>query len=211
MLRKVYLSYLHLQFLILRLLDSSGSNRDESLLQVCSNMLEVCMQIATAGDRDALTPRDLSTTILGYGLPCAMALVMAFQDSMRDASWTLPPSLKRSVLIRRLSAFVSYLETVCKPFQANYISCMQAARTMSRILDEVLDSLTGAPAVPNTQQAIAGASNNTETVEQQQQVAANTETTMPDMMEFGDLGDLDLVDWAATIDWTATSNEWNIF
>jgi len=211
MLRKVYLSYLHLQFQILRLLDGTGSNRDETLLQVSSSMLEVCMQIATAGDRDAQTPRDLSTTILGYGLPCAMALVMAFQDSTRDSSWTLPPGLKRSILIRRLSAFVSYLETVCKPFQANYISCMQAARTMSRILDEALDSLTGAPALPSVRQVISGAESEVTTVEAQQPAVTNVDATAPDIMEFGDLGDLDLVDWAATIDWTAAGNEWDFF
>lgn len=211
MLRKVYLSYLHLQFQIMRLLDSSGSNRDESLLQTCSSMLEVCMQIATAGDRDAHTPRDLSTTILGYGLPCAMVLVMAFQDSTRDASWSFPPSLKRSVLIRRLSAFVSYLETVCRPFQANYISCMQAARTMSRILDEVLDSLTGAPIASSTQQATSGAANDASPTEAQQPTVTGVDVAVPDMMDFGDLGDLDLVDWANNIDWTATSNEWNFF
>ena len=63
MLRKIYLTFLHLKFQILRLLDLSGTNRDENLLQVSSSMLEVCMGIATARDHDSQTPMDLSSVV----------------------------------------------------------------------------------------------------------------------------------------------------
>jgi len=141
-----------------------------------------------------------------------MVLVMALQDATRDPSWSFPESLKRSLLIRRLSAFVSYLETVCRPTQVNYTPCMQAARTISRILDEVLDSLTSAHAVPDIQLEASEVPESAEVPHATTGVApTSAEAAEPGLMDFGDLGDLDLVDWADTVDWAATSNEWNFY
>ena len=67
MLSKVYLSYLHIQMQIHRLLAKTDSIALPNLLQISEDMLQTVLQIANARDRAVFRPRDLSTVVRSLG------------------------------------------------------------------------------------------------------------------------------------------------
>lgn len=58
---------------------------------------------------------------------------------------SLPPDLRRSTLIRHLSAFVSQLESISGPGEANYDITAHAAGMITASLDEVLEPAEAGP------------------------------------------------------------------
>ena len=74
--------------------------------------------------------------MLGYGLPAATILVQAISS---NGIQSLPQDMSRSKLIRDLSVFVSYLQSICAPGESNYVVCTQAAHIISHALDEILE------------------------------------------------------------------------
>jgi hypothetical protein len=91
--------------------------------------------------------------LLNHGLPAARVIVEALQRRARRDSqaFIMPDGLTRGALIRSLSVLISSLETACKPQQAMYSLCQDAAKALSRTLDDILDGpSTSGPTVPNT-------------------------------------------------------------
>lgn len=103
------------------------------------------------------------------------------------------------MLIRSLSVFVSQLESICGPGEANYDLCIQASKAISRTLDEVLDppqyASTPAPATPA------------------QSAVMNDNLGMMDLdvLNPESWENFDLSAWAKNIDWTSTGGEWSTF
>lgn len=150
--------------------------------------------------------------MLAYGLPSAAVLVHAMSKS---GVGTLPDGLSRSKLIRDLSVFVSYLESICTPDDANYTVCTQAAKTIAQTLDEILDPQAGSTSVraeldQDTAPAATGESGVPDaaaTADQTTILPGNEELSMPELDFYSTL---DLDNWIKSIDWTGvtTGTQW---
>ncbi|PYH41776.1 uncharacterized protein BP01DRAFT_376808 [Aspergillus saccharolyticus JOP 1030-1] len=155
---KIYLSYLHIHFQIFRLLGNVEGDviPQPDLLEVSANMLDTIIQMTNCRGRASFSPRDLPGIVLSYGLPCAAILSTALEDAIQDASkrTQLPPGIKTSHLIRKLSVLLSQLEVVSNPSETNHIFCLNASKAISRKLDRILDGFTAADvtkgSVPST-------------------------------------------------------------
>lgn len=73
-----------------------------------------------------------------YGLPSGSILVTALQEQSATGE-SFPSSITRSEIIRNLSVLISNLESVARPVDGNYAICRKAAKTFTRLLDDVLD------------------------------------------------------------------------
>lgn len=89
--------------------------------------------------------------ILYHGLTPALVLSQALAKSRSNPS-SLPDGLRRPSIIRHLSSFVSQLESISGPGEANYDLSSTAAKMITATLDEVLESAeTGlSPTASNT-------------------------------------------------------------
>lgn len=84
--------------------------------------------------------------VVNYGLPSAATLVAAVQNGARTRTQPLPHSLSRSAVIRSLMVFASYLESIGDVGETIENTCLQAAQSISRTVDRMLDeppSLSG--------------------------------------------------------------------
>ncbi|KAJ5345364.1 hypothetical protein N7452_003368 [Penicillium brevicompactum] len=144
MLCKVYLPFLHTNFLICQKLGNGAPSSQPELLAIALEMLEVVVQVASARSRPSLLMRDLPGLMLTYGVSCATTLLSALMDSVQKSTGNLPPGIKASTLIRNLSVFISHLENLSGSQQCNQALCEEAAKSLSSQLDRVLDSLSSA-------------------------------------------------------------------
>jgi hypothetical protein len=130
-------------------------------------------------------------------LPAARNIVEALRRRAQpdSQSFVMPDGLTRGALIRSLSVLISSLESACKPQQAMYSLCKDAADALSRTLDDLLDGpAASGPPVPQS-----------------------TGPSMQDLSVGSDVGNLDQVlwndcdlsDWLKTVDWNNFSTEWS--
>ncbi|KAF2726027.1 hypothetical protein K431DRAFT_259967 [Polychaeton citri CBS 116435] len=231
MLAKVYLSYLHVDFQIHRMLAKHHPDSLGELWAVSAKMLQTFLQVVKYRDRDCVSPRDLPTVVLAYGLPPAIVLTAALQDILRDDSCTLPLGLNWSMLVRSLSVFNSHLESICGPGQLNHEFCVHASKKISKTLDEILESLASSPTrtapvggltsatiqytSPSALPAL-GVAGDKAPINTAVANSATWDYTAPngsnDAMTLNDIDALsgpDLADWAMNIDWTGTDSVWN--
>lgn len=115
--------------------------------------------------------------------------------------------LLRLVSIRRLHVFVSLLETVYRPEEANYAICLKASGLISRAMDGVLEHLLSGFA-NGTQQsgdALVGGSTvdlqNPASVENAVR-AWQVDTGLDGITDWDTAALMDMNDWMEGIDWT---------
>ncbi|KAJ5289691.1 uncharacterized protein N7443_009944 [Penicillium atrosanguineum] len=207
---KVYLSYLHIQFQIYRLLGEGSMIPSSEILGVSADMLETIIQVANPRGRASYCPRDLPGILLSYGLPSASMLIKALEKDNSESTNTLPPSMKPSNLIRNLSVLVSHLENVCSHRETNHTFCIQASKAISRKLDNILNEpIMPASSTPfNALQGLntpskaypaPGMSNNTP--------YGGDEL---DLLDMDDLDGFDLANWVTDVDLDTLDSSWNI-
>ncbi|OTB17073.1 hypothetical protein K445DRAFT_21265 [Daldinia sp. EC12] len=201
MLGKVYLAYLHTLFQLYRLLGQGRTSYEPELIEVSKNMLETVVQMANAQIRVFCYPHSIPTIILYYGVPSASILTSALLDITRNPSRTLPPGINGSLLIRNLSVLVSHLESATSPGETNHEFCMQAARLISRSLDQILSGFTASTVTTPSNPA--------------QELNDNSDAWTAGIgdlvnISFGDFNSLDFETWVMDINLNTINTEWNI-
>ena len=119
--------------------------------------------------------------------------------------------LLRLVSIRRLYVFVSLLETVYRPEDANYAICLKASGLISRAMDGVLEHVLSGFA-NDTQQSENGLTTNNSTIDVQDSTSLNdaagmwqVNTALDGMTDWDATALMDMNDWMEGIDWTNVS------
>lgn len=74
-----------------------------------------------------------------YALPSAGVLAIDLRMRMQQGS-NSPRSISKSEVIRHTSVLAASLQWASEPSGGNHNLCAEAAKTLSRILDEILDS-----------------------------------------------------------------------
>lgn len=112
------------------------------------------------------------------------------------SSASLPAGVSLSTLLRSLSIFIFQLQNACRPGEANYDVCLQASKSISATLDEIVNGLH----TPVNMDEVP-----------QNAVAEDGDAGMvgfgilpPDILD-----GFDFSSWAQSIDWTATGAEWS--
>jgi len=118
--------------------------------------------------------------------------------------------LVRRVSIRRLSVFVTFLEGVYRPENANYALCTRASGLISGALDEILEYLLSLAASDTLQPGPGIIDNNTATQKDplsHDGVAAvdNADNTLLDLFDWDAANLMDMTNWMGEIDWTNVS------
>jgi hypothetical protein len=135
-------------------------------------------------------------------LPAAVVLATAAQNLARKPgqSAPLPSGISPSALIRSLSVFVYQLQNTCWPGEPNYDICVQASKTISSTLNEIVDELYTPASTPVS-------------VPPQTCVLDNDNTGMVDLetLPLDILDGFDLSTWVQNIDWTGMGAEWSTF
>lgn len=153
--------------------------------------------------------------VLCYSLAAAGVLVNALLEVARSkGTQSLPDGLNRAFIIRQLSVFISHLESIYNPGDPNYTICLNAAKAISRTLDDALDiSSAASTTVNSTAGPQTPASNN--------DVGATLAPAMPlmlnnerngmelDILSSSGLDGFDFATWMKDIDWTGTGGEWS--
>lgn len=131
--------------------------------------------------------------------------------SMRGPPKPLPAGISRPEVIRNLSVFVSYLDSVFRPDNANHAIAMQASATITRTLDEVLDP-TPQPVGSSGQDQVVmgGLLTPSASTPSAHLGAGNMEVDAALVDPFlGVLDEQGFNDWMGSIDWTATGSGWS--
>lgn len=156
MLTIVYLSHLQNEFQIHRLLGRNTQISGPALLEVSAEIVAVVVQLGKSRDKAMLPRHEFSNIVsdshvgflkfhsdipqvVNYGLPSAAALVAAVQIGAQTRTQSLPHNLSRSAVIRSLMVFTTYLEGISGVGEAIENTCMQAAKSISRTVDRMLD------------------------------------------------------------------------
>ncbi|KAI1478200.1 hypothetical protein F4774DRAFT_419522 [Daldinia eschscholtzii] len=193
--------YLHTLFQLYRLLRQGRTSYEPELIEVSKNMLETVVQMANAQIKVFCYPHSIPTIILYYGVPSASILTSALLDITRNPSRTLPPGINGSLLIRNLSVLVSHLESGTSPSETNHEFCMQAARLISRNLDQILSGFTAS--------TITTPSNSAQELND---ISDAWTAGIGDLVNisFGDFNSLDFETWVMDINLNTINSEWNI-
>jgi hypothetical protein len=115
--------------------------------------------------------------------------------------------LVRRVSIRRLSVFVTFLEGVYRPENANYALCIKASGLISGALDEVLEYLLSL-AANDIQQAEPEVTSNFITGVQDPvsnvglEVVGQADGSLLDLFDWDAANLIDMNNWIEGIDWT---------
>ncbi|KAK4497697.1 hypothetical protein PRZ48_010350 [Zasmidium cellare] len=218
MLIVVCLSYLQIDFEIHRLLEKSDANAWESSMTTALELVSVLLHLGTCLNRAILLRADFPYMVIGYGLPPVAFLTNALQTVSRsDGTQQLPPNVKRATLIRTLSVYVSHLDSIYRPGEGEYAICVQASKTISRVLDEVLDpsssskEATASVAAPQTPVSVSAGG------ETQQPAAFSSSQPLSlgaddlDLLNADALEGFDFSSWVKNINWTETGCEWSTF
>ncbi|KAI4716107.1 hypothetical protein E4T48_07707 [Aureobasidium sp. EXF-10727] len=228
-LAEVYLTYLQTRFHIHRLMEKGDSRCSPELVRICSSIIETTVEIgsfrnqavyqlhrsfrASTVGRTELVMCCIRLTpckVLCYGLPSAVTLVNALKSARKTMSRVQFADLVHLVSIRRLSVFVSLLESVYRPEDANYTLCMKASKLISSALDEVLDYLLSVFADGAQELAPSLTSNSTAEVQNptsSDDVAAFwlAGNTLGELMDWDAANLVDMNNWMEGIDWTNAS------
>lgn len=155
----------------------------------------------------------MRSKILCYGMPTAVILVTALQDALQDPSKTLPPGLSKSSIIRNLSVLICQLETATHQEEANHTVCIQAAKALSRKLDQILDeSAVPGPVTPTSADASAvhtvpALSTPAHAVP----IGVGQATDLDAVLLNPTFDDFDLENWAVDLDLGAANSGWEMF
>ncbi|KAJ5240190.1 hypothetical protein N7468_004809, partial [Penicillium chermesinum] len=134
-----YLAYLYNDFLVQRLLaGKSNPQGSAALLSVSADILSTVLSIGTYREQCVDLRPDFTWILLLYGFPSASLLMKALQHHKRTGEQFLYEG-SRAQLIRHLSVFISYLETIASPDNANYPLFQRTGELFSKMLDEVLE------------------------------------------------------------------------
>ncbi|KAJ5555325.1 hypothetical protein N7461_003795 [Penicillium sp. DV-2018c] len=134
-----YLAYLYNDFLIQRLLAGKNNPRgNTALISVSARILSTVLKLGTQREQMVDLRPDFTWTVLLYGFPSASLLIKALQHQKRTGEPFLYDE-SRSALIRNLSVFISHLESIVRPDNANYALFQRASQVFSKIIDEVLE------------------------------------------------------------------------
>ncbi|KAJ9622714.1 hypothetical protein H2203_006365 [Taxawa tesnikishii (nom. ined.)] len=186
------------------------------LLEISADILATILQLGSCLGRAVFLRRDFNHLVRNSGLPSAAVLATALHSNT-----TLPANLSRSTLIRNLSVFIAHLESIYSPEEANYGICMQAAKIISRTLDDVLEPPTPpshTQATLATTQKPGPASQNPDSTDMTVFSASQHLSLGADGMSgpynlaainIDTLDALDLSDWVDGIDWSGTGGELN--
>lgn len=228
-LAEVYLTYLQTQFYIHRLLTKGDASCSPHLVQTCSSLIELSLEIGgfrsqsvydiyrnfrsstVSSNRIFGVLRVInSNQILCYGLPGAITLVNALKTARDTMSRAKFADLLRLVSIRRLHVFVSLLENVYRPEEANHAICVKASGLISRAMDGILEYLLSG-FVNNAQQPgaelasdLAAGNQNPMSVDDAAGVW-QVDTTLDGITDWDAAALMDMDDWMEGIDWTNVS------
>ncbi|CDM32172.1 Zn(2)-C6 fungal-type DNA-binding domain [Penicillium roqueforti FM164] len=134
-----YLAYLYNDFLIQRLIAGKNNPRgNTALLSVSADILSTVLSLGIQREQMIDLRPDFAWTVLLYGFPSASLLIKALQHQKRTGEPFLYEG-SRSALIRNLSVFISHLESIVRPDNANYALFQRASQLFSRIIDEILE------------------------------------------------------------------------
>ncbi|SMY21836.1 unnamed protein product [Zymoseptoria tritici ST99CH_1A5] len=210
LLTTVYLTFMQLDMQLHQMLVQIDSEANLELLTIAAAIVTAIRQQGAALDR-AYARRDISYQNLLYGFPAAVVLATALQKNQ-----PLLQYVKRSKLIRDLSVMVSLLENSISPGEANYIISIEAAKALSRTVDEILDAAPASSASVNTISTPT-----TTSIAEPQLAASQTCPLFADPMAMdvtdvtlfngGDLDSFDLCEWAKNMDWPSLGGEWSTF
>jgi hypothetical protein len=116
--------------------------------------------------------------------------------------------LVRRVSIRRLSIFVTFLEGVYRPENANYALCIKASGLISSALDEVLEYLLSLAANDTLQPGLEITSYSTSRIQHSMPsdgLAAVGHVDIPDLFDWDATDLMDMTNWMEGIDWANAS------
>lgn len=131
-------------------------------------------------------------------------------NGIRDPSRGLPPTISKASLVRNLCVLESQLESLARSQQPTYTFYTQAAKSISRELDQILKEKLAS-------QETAGQSNDPEHVSSSTEQSSDGATLLPEDATVGitDSDSLDFKTWATNwdLDFDLGSNgsEWGIF
>ncbi|KAF2489730.1 hypothetical protein BU16DRAFT_597224 [Lophium mytilinum] len=133
-----HLAYLFNEFLIQKLLDKRPLAQNQAYLSVSMELLATVLTLGQPRDRVFDNFKDFSYIVLSFGIPSGSVLVTALQEQSATGA-SLPASITRSEIIRSISVLISNLESVSRPGDGNYPICKKAAKTFTRLIDDILD------------------------------------------------------------------------
>jgi hypothetical protein len=118
--------------------------------------------------------------------------------------------LVRRVSIRRLSVFVTFLEGVYRPENANYALCIKASGLISSALDEVLEYLFSLAANDTLQPGLEITAYATSGIQEPMQndglaAVGHVDNTLPDLFDWDATDLMDMSNWMESIDWADAS------
>ncbi|KAK4505168.1 hypothetical protein PRZ48_003131 [Zasmidium cellare] len=201
-------------FSIYRTLEPIEPSCSPELLKVSMDIVLTAHDVGRNLNRAIFLRYDFPYVVLCYGLPAAGVLVNALLEVARSkGTQSLPEGLNRAFIIRQLSVFISHLESIYNPGDPNYTICLNAAKAISRTLDDALDISAASTTVNSTAGPQTPASNN--------DVGATLAPAMPlmlnnerngmdlDILSSNGLDGFDFATWMKDIDWTGTGGEWS--
>ena len=151
-------------------------------------------------------------------------LTSILAGSMRTVPKPLPAGTSRAEIIRHLSVFVSHLDTIFRPDNANYAMTSQASFTITRVLDEVLEpssqptasqqttshSEMKYPLTPSHSNSGPPTTRTTGVAESiSNGIGVNTRLEISPDPFMGSFDEQGFNDWMSSIDWTAAGGEWS--
>ncbi|KAI5235761.1 hypothetical protein E4T43_09036 [Aureobasidium subglaciale] len=209
---EVYLTYLQTQFHIYRLLQKFNGSYSPHLVEACSSIVETTLQIGGFHDKadHHLYSGFRASIVLCYGLPSAITLINALKTARRSMNRAQFADLVRRVSVRRLSVFVTFLEGVYRPENANHALCIKASGLMSDALDELLEYLLSLAASepevtrPNVTTCLP---NETQMGSSSDYLAAmeHADSALDNLVDWGVANLMDMNDWMDGIDWMNAS------
>ncbi|CZT14228.1 uncharacterized protein RCC_00203 [Ramularia collo-cygni] len=135
MLAIICLMYLHNDLQVhMMLMRLDAAAYTGTALKIACQIVGTTNHFGQMQERDYFMKYDNAYVLLTYALPAASILIPALSEKR-----ALPLSMSRSKLIREISVFIGYLETICKVGEPNYTVCTQLARVFSGALDEILE------------------------------------------------------------------------
>ncbi|KAJ4156053.1 hypothetical protein LMH87_001267 [Akanthomyces muscarius] len=180
MLTSVFLTFLHCDFSIWRILEKQDAESKRQLIKIAGEILALIQELGSFRRRQASFHVRFAYIMLWDGLSPAIVLARQLLDMARNgpdvAVASSPPDMDRARIVRILSVFVSQLESVAAPGEPNYDLCKQAGMAISYALDE---SLRGPQARTTSDEASASVN------------VSDADT----------LDEFDLSEWTGMIDW----------
>ncbi|KAF4552415.1 Hypothetical protein D9617_10g073960 [Elsinoe fawcettii] len=205
---KVYLTYVHLKMRILQSMVQMLPDMKSDLLRTAADILDIVVQHGSIPDRSRFPKGELSTMILGYGIPCASQWITAMQEPSIEDGLDIPSDIHRGKLIQNLSVFVSHLKNVCQPNEENYDFCVHAHTAISRALDDVLERFALRRPTGHRLDATQGFTSELQDLSQvSTSQVSGEEQYRPESRPFETP---DLSQWYSDIDWRTISMDWNV-